>query len=196
VARLAAARAHLDRACASFSPTLRAHAAGALALLGERDRKCLTAPAAASPAAELGRPAAAARLVLDTDVGELTINVDPSWTPVAAARLVDLARAGFYDGMAVHRVVPGFVVQFGDRAGDGTGAAGREPLRCETAPVAFGPLAVGVALDGRDTGSSQFFVTLARTPHLDGDYARVGAASGDWAAVAEGDVIRKVSVAP
>ena len=53
---------------------------------------------------------------------------------------------------------------------------------------------VGVALAGRDTGSSQIFVTLGRTPHLDGEYAWVGRAEGDWSAVAEGDVIRAVRV--
>jgi peptidyl-prolyl cis-trans isomerase B (cyclophilin B) len=96
--------------------------------------------------------------------------------------------------MAVHRVVPGFVVQFGDRAGDGTGGANRDPLRCETSPRPFEPLTVGVALAGRDTGSSQFFVTLSRVPHLDGAYTTLGRASGDWAAVTEGDVIREVTV--
>ena len=50
------------------------------------------------------------------------------------------------------------------------------------------------ALAGRDTGSSQIFVVLARTPHLDGEYAWVGRAEGDWDAVAEGDVIRAVRV--
>jgi cyclophilin family peptidyl-prolyl cis-trans isomerase len=55
--------------------------------------------------------------------------------------------------------------------------------------VPFAPLEVGMALAGRDTGSSQFFVTLARAPHLDGEYARVGRAEGDWAAVAQGDVV-------
>jgi cyclophilin family peptidyl-prolyl cis-trans isomerase len=53
---------------------------------------------------------------------------------------------------------------------------------------------VGVALSGRDTGSSQLFVTLARYPHLDGDYTLVGHAEGDWAALAEGDVIHDVKV--
>jgi cyclophilin family peptidyl-prolyl cis-trans isomerase len=60
--------------------------------------------------------------------------------------------------------------------------------------VAFGPLDVGVALAGRDTGSSQVFVTLARSPRLDGQYAWVGRADGDWDAVAEGDVIRSATV--
>jgi peptidyl-prolyl cis-trans isomerase B (cyclophilin B) len=109
------------------------------------------------------------------------------------AKIVGLARSGFYQGMVVHRVVPGFVAQFGDPEGDGYGGSGGL-LRCETSPVPFAPLDVGVALAGRDTGSSQLFVTLARHPHLDGDYARIGHAEGDWAALAEGDKIRDVKV--
>ena len=191
--RLAAARARVEAACASSWPTLRAHAARALEALGDKTARCTEGPPSALPA-ELSHPIARARLVLDTDAGELAIDVDGALAPMAATRLVELARAGFYDGMAVHRVVPGFVVQFGDRAGDGTGGAGRDPLRCETSPLPFVSLSVGVALSGRDTGSSQFFVTLARTPHLDGEYAILGRASGDWAAIAEGDRIRSIKV--
>jgi cyclophilin family peptidyl-prolyl cis-trans isomerase len=84
-------------------------------------------------------------------------------------------------------------VQFGDPKADGYGGA-HLALRCETAPVAFQPLDIGVALAGRDTGSSQLFVTLGRTPHLDGSYAWLGRAEGDWNAVAEGDVILKAKV--
>ena len=53
---------------------------------------------------------------------------------------------------------------------------------------------MGIAIAGKDTGSSQLFVTLARVPHLDGEYARVGRAEGDWWAVAEGDAIRSAQV--
>jgi len=113
--------------------------------------------------------------------------------PMDAARFVALARAGFYKGIIVHRVVPGFVVQLGDPGGDGYGGSG-ELLRCETSPVPFARLDVGVALAGRDTGSSQIFVALARVPHLDGEYARVGRAEGDWDAVAEGDAITDATV--
>ncbi len=60
----------------------------------------------------------------------------------------------------------------------------------------FVPLAVGVALAGRDTGSSQLFVMQGRYPHLDGQYALIGSATGPWASLAEGDVIRKVKVEP
>ena len=63
-----------------------------------------------------------------------------------------------------------------------------------TSPVPFAPLDVGVALSGRDTGSSQIFVVLARHPPLDGQYAWVGRADGDWNAVAEGDIVHAVHV--
>lgn len=133
----------------------------------------------------LSRPA---RVVFTTDALELSIILEPELSPVTATRLASLVKSGFYKGVVVHRVVPGFVAQLGDPEGDGYGGSGT-PLRCETSPVEFHPLDVGMALAGRDTGSSQFFVTLARTPHLDGEYARVGRAEGDWAVVAEGDVI-------
>jgi cyclophilin family peptidyl-prolyl cis-trans isomerase len=118
---------------------------------------------------------------------------DPALAPIAATRFVALARSGFFTGVVLHRVVPGFVVQFGDRGGDGYGGAGAL-LRCETSPTEFGALDVGVALAGRDTGSSQIFVALERSPRLDGQYSWVGRAEGDWNAVAEGDVLRGVTV--
>jgi peptidyl-prolyl cis-trans isomerase B (cyclophilin B) len=108
--------------------------------------------------------------------------------PLTVARLTALARSDFYKGIVVHRVVPSFVVQFGDPHGDGFGGSGTL-LPCETSPVPFAPMTVGMALAGRDTGSSQLFVTLARAPHLDGEYTVWGHASGPWDALREGDVI-------
>jgi cyclophilin family peptidyl-prolyl cis-trans isomerase len=126
---------------------------------------------------------------------ELRLVLEPELSPVTVARITSLVRSGFFEGVEAHRVVPGFVVQFGDPEGDGFGGSGT-PLRCETSPVPFGTLDVGMALAGRDTGSSQLFVTLSRTPHLDGEYTRLGRAEGDWASVAPGDVFRNVRVLP
>jgi cyclophilin family peptidyl-prolyl cis-trans isomerase len=138
----------------------------------------------------------AVRIVFDTDApASIGVTFDPGLAPVAATRFAEMARAGFFTGMAVHRVVPGFVVQLGDVGGDSYGGNGKL-LRCETSPVSFAAHDVGVALAGRDTGSSQFFVTLAPTPHLDGEYAWIGRADGDWDAVAEGDVIKGVRIEP
>jgi cyclophilin family peptidyl-prolyl cis-trans isomerase len=189
------ARAAATKACADPNATLRRRAAKALGALGDADVHC-AAPADAAPAAEIGHELpGAVRLALDTDAGPLAIRLDPSFAPIAVTRVAALARAGFYDGIVFHRVVPGFVAQFGDPDGDGFGG-GPDTLRCETAPVAFDALDVGVALAGRDTGSTQLFVALARYPHLDGEYSWVGRAEGDWSSVAEGDVIRAVRVEP
>jgi len=184
-------------ACTSDNPTLREHAQKTLRLLGEQARHCdefKPSPAAAVPAtkAQEGR----SLLALDTDAGPLTIQLDPSFAPVAVARVIALAEHGFYDGVVVHRVVPGFVAQFGDPGGDGYGGDDQPPLRCETSPIAFGRGAVGVELSGRDTGSSQLFVTLGRYPHLDGEYAWLGEAGPGWDRVAAGDRILHARVSP
>ena len=189
------ARAWVMRLCTDRGPALRRAGRRALERLDPPGtaHACdvVTDFGDASPLA--GKPSAPRVLDLDTDVGALTLSLDPSIAPLAVARVAELAAAGFYDGLTFHRVVPGFVVQLGDPQGDGFGGA-RSALRCETAPVPFAALDVGVALAGRDTGSSQIFVTLAPTPHLDGSYAWLGHASGAWAAIAEGDPILKVRV--
>jgi cyclophilin family peptidyl-prolyl cis-trans isomerase len=92
--------------------------------------------------------------------------------------------------MVVHRVVMGFVSQFGSPTSDGYGGApGALPMPCETSPLHFGAWRVGVALAGRDTGTSQLFVTHASYPHLDGRYAQIGTATGPWDALVDGDRI-------
>jgi cyclophilin family peptidyl-prolyl cis-trans isomerase len=187
-------RAAAKVACADANATVRARAAKALAAAGETQARCPAPDAPPGAAPEVDHPLdRAVRVDLDTEGGTLAVRLDPTYAPVAVTRLLALARAGFYTGLAFHRVVPGFVAQTGDRGGDGYGGSGTL-LRCETAPVPFAALDVGVALAGRDTGSSQFFVALARSPHLDGEYAWIGRAEGDWSALAEGDVIRAVRV--
>lgn len=188
--------AYANAACEADNATVRARAAKALAAAGNKDAVCPAPANKRDPAPEVGHSLdKPTRIVFDTDARALAVRFDPVFAPVAVTRLVALARSGFFTGIVVHRVVPGFVAQFGDRGGDGFGGSG-DLLRCETSPIPFAALDVGVALAGRDTGSSQIFVTLARTPHLDGEYAWVGRAEGDWNAVAEGDVVRAVRVEP
>jgi cyclophilin family peptidyl-prolyl cis-trans isomerase/uncharacterized SAM-binding protein YcdF (DUF218 family) len=178
-------------ACHDSNATMRVRASTALAAAGVVTA-CPPSDARSTPAPEIDHPIAhPTRVVFDTDAGTLGVTFDPALAPIAATRFTALARSGFYTGLTVHRVVPGFVVQFGDPGGDGYGGSGRL-LRCETSPVPFRPLDVGVALAGRDTGSSQFFVALARSPHLDGQYAWIGRADGDWNAVSEGDLVHQV----
>jgi cyclophilin family peptidyl-prolyl cis-trans isomerase len=189
--RVPGAKEAAKLACADPNVTMRDHAAKALRALGE-DKVLCNAPPGPPVAKEVAAPHGG-KLVLTTDAGTLSIVFDADLAPVASTRILDLAKAGFYDNVVIHRVVPAFVVQLGDPQGDGYNGSGTS-LRCETSPVPFGPNDVGIALAGRDTGSSQFFITLGRFPHLDGDYARVGRAEGDWLAVAEGDVVRSVKV--
>ena len=194
-------RPYAHEACIDANVTVRTRAAKALAAAGDKDASCPQpreprAGGDAEPAPELGHELThATRVAFDTDAtaGKLGIRFDPALAPIAATRFVALAKSGFYKGVVVHRVVPGFVAQLGDRGADGFGGSGTA-LRCETSPVPFAPLDVGVALAGRDTGSSQVFVTLSRQPHLDGQYAWVGHADGDWDSVVEGDVITEVRV--
>jgi cyclophilin family peptidyl-prolyl cis-trans isomerase len=190
-----AGRAYALAACTDSNATVRFRTMKALAAAGLSMEGCSAPSEAPEVAAELGRPPpGTVRVELDTDAGPLALRFDGSLAPVAVTRFVALARAGFYAGLSFHRVVPGFVAQFGDPGGDGYGGAGT-PLRCETSPIAFEAFDIGVALAGRDTGSSQMFVTLARYPHLDGEYAWVGHAEGNWEEIAEGDVIHAVRVA-
>ena len=188
------AREAVSVACRDANATVRKDAEAALRSLSDLSTECKPPANAPSPADEIASPLSKPTKVTFTlDAGSFGITFDPALAPIAATRFVALARSGFYKGIVVHRVVPGFVVQFGDPGGDGYGGSGKL-LRCETSPVAFAPLDVGIALSGRDTGSSQLFVTLTRTPHLDGEYTRFGHAEGDWAAIAEGDVIHEVTV--
>lgn len=190
---LPGAKAAADAACQDSNTTLRERAQKALRTLGESHATCTAPKTERAAAPEVLGAHASATLTLVTDAGELALVLEPELAPVTVARITSLAQSGFYKGIVVHRVVPAFVVQFGDPDGDGYGGSGKL-LRCETSPVPFARLDVGMALAGRDTGSSQLFVTLARTPHLDGEYTRIGHATGDWDAVTEGDVITDVKV--
>jgi cyclophilin family peptidyl-prolyl cis-trans isomerase len=190
------AKEPLTKLCASPYGVVRERVAKALASIEGKAAPACNTVTPLPPPLELdrliGEPAT---IKLETDVGELELTVDPTLAPVAATRALDLAKNGFYDSMVVHRVVPGFVSQFGSPTADGYGGVkGLAPLPCETSPLPFGPLTVGVALAGRDTGSSQLFVTHQAIPRLDGQYALVGTAKGPWDQLIDGDVIRKAKV--
>jgi cyclophilin family peptidyl-prolyl cis-trans isomerase len=195
--RLTEAAAFAERLCADPNPTLRARAESALRELGAGAslagaRHC-EVPAAAAPPVDFASGAVPTSLVFRTPVGALRIQMDADLAPLTVAHMTALAASGFFRGIVVHRVAPSFVVQFGDPQGDGFGGAGKL-VPCETSPVPFAPMTAGMALAGRDTGSSQLFVALVRAPHLDGEYAAWGTASGPWAELSEGDVIEGATV--
>lgn len=183
----------LEAYCASPNPTLRGHAEKALQRLAGAKRRC-PPPVQGYEPRPLPAPPATLRLAFTTDAGVLPMTLDSRFAPLTVAEVEGLVRSGFYDGILVHRVVPGFVVQFGDPDGDGYGGAPRAPLPCETTPVPFEAWNVGVALAGRDTGTSQLFVTLGPFPHLDGNYAWLGRASQAWQELDRNDRILKAVV--
>jgi cyclophilin family peptidyl-prolyl cis-trans isomerase/HEAT repeat protein len=131
-----------------------------------------------------------------TAKGRIRIELFPQDAPITVDSFITLARKGFFNGLTFHRVVPNFVIQGGDPRGDGEGGPGYQ-IRCEinTRPYVRG--AVGMALSGKDTGGSQFFITHSPQPHLDGGYTVFGQVIGGLAVVdriARGDVIRRVEI--
>ena len=121
----------------------------------------------------LARKNGSVRAVLTTEKGTLTIEFLPQDAPLTVDNFVKLARSRYFDGLTVHRVVPNFVMQDGDPRGDGNGGPGWS-IRCEVNMAPYERGAVGMALSGKDTGGSQWFVTHSPQPHLDGGYTVFG----------------------
>ncbi|MEP6903491.1 MAG: peptidylprolyl isomerase [Actinomycetota bacterium] len=113
------------------------------------------------------------KAVFTTEKDAFTIDLMPEDAPLTVDNFIKLARANYFNGLAVHRVVPNFVMQDGDPRGDGNGGPGWE-IRDEINLLAFERGAVGMALSGKDTGGSQWFVTHSPQPHLDGGYTVFG----------------------
>ncbi len=111
--------------------------------------------------------------ILKTDKGNITIDFFPEEAPLTVDNFVKLAQSGYFNGLAIHRVVPNFVVQDGDSRGDGNGGPGWQ-IRCEINQIPYERGMVGMALSGKDTGGSQWFVTHSPQPHLDGGYTIFG----------------------
>ncbi len=133
---------------------------------------------------------------LVTSKGSFTIEFLPEDALLTVANFVQLARKGYFNGITFHRVVPNFVIQGGDPRGDGNGGPGYS-IRCEINEEPFERAAVGMALSGKDTGGSQWFVTHSPQPHLDGGYTVFGRVIRGMDVVdniARGDVIRRVIV--
>lgn len=141
-------------------------------------------------------PQVSPHVFLDTDKGTIEIELAVLDAPLTAGNFLALARRGYFSGMAIHRVVPNFVVQAGDRRGDGEGGPGYT-LRDEINMLPYLRGTVGMALDGADTGGSQFFIAHSPQPHLDGRYTvfgRVVAGMDVVDRLQQWDVVRRVRV--
>ena len=110
---------------------------------------------------------------IQTDRGTIEIELAITDAPVTVANFTDLALKGFFNGQAIHRVVPDFVVQAGDPRGDSEGGPGYT-IRDELNELPYLRGTVGMALDWKDTGASQFFITHSPQPHLDARYTVFG----------------------
>ena len=146
--------------------------------------------------ASLLNPQFSPHAYIETDRGTIELELAILDAPLTVANFIALARRGFFDGIAIHRIVPDFVVQDGDPRGDGEGGPGytiRDEINMR--PYLRGTL--GMALDWEDTGGSQFFITHSPQPHLDGRYTVFGHVVAGMDVVdrlIQGDVIRRVRI--
>ena len=155
-----------------------------------------TSNSAADYERAIGRIGKQVRAVVTTTRGSFTIELLPEDAPLTVDNFVQLAKHKYFNGITVHRVVPNFVIQDGDPRGDGNGGPGYQ-IRCEINEVPYERGAVGMALSGKDTGGSQWFVTHSPQPHLDGGYTVFGNVVLGMDLVdniTRGDVIRSIVI--
>jgi cyclophilin family peptidyl-prolyl cis-trans isomerase/HEAT repeat protein len=152
--------------------------------------------AAPRPEAELTAAPSASRAVLHTTAGEVEWEFFVRDAPQTVKNFIALAQRGYFDGTAFHRVVPNFVIQDGDPTGTGSGGPGYA-IRCEYNRLRYEPGMVGMALSGKDTGGSQWFVNHSPQPHLDGRYtifARVTRGMDVVRRIVQGDRVTKITL--
>ena len=113
-------------------------------------------------------------LVMETTQGTVTIEMKPDLAPNHVARIKELVREGFYDGIVFHRVIDGFMAQTGCPHGSGTGGSGQK-LKAEfnNHKHTRGTCSMARAMDP-NSGDSQFFICFADAPWLDGQYSAWG----------------------
>jgi peptidyl-prolyl cis-trans isomerase B (cyclophilin B) len=136
--------------------------------------------------------------VVETDKGNIELELYPEHAPKTVNNFIFLAREGFYDGVLFHRVISDFMIQSGDPTGTGRGGPGYQfkdelegnPLKHETGVISM-------ANAGPNTNGSQFFVTHSPQPHLNGNhtvFGKVIAGQDVVDAIRQGDRMVKVEV--
>ncbi|MEM9260083.1 MAG: peptidylprolyl isomerase, partial [Bacteroidota bacterium] len=127
-------------------------------------------------------------LTLVTTRGEVTLSLWPTLAPGSVVNFIDLARSGFFDNTAFHRVVPNFVIQGGSPSGDAYGSMDYS-IRSEFTDIHYDEEGLlGMASAGPDTEGTQFFITHSPTLHLDGRYTVFGKVSDGM------DVVHRIQV--
>lgn len=148
-------------------------------------------------------------LYLDLDYGRVVIELDPTIAPKHVARIKELTRQGFYDGVKFHRVIPGFMAQTGDPTGTGMGGSGKKlDAEFNKMPHIRGTVSMARAMDP-NSADSQFFICFDDARFLDGQYTAFGkvtsgmefvdmikaGTSANNGAVSNPDIIVKMQVA-
>jgi peptidylprolyl isomerase len=119
-------------------------------------------------------------LYMDLEDGRVVIQLRPDLAPKHVARIKELTNEGFYDGIVFHRVIPDFMAQTGDPTGTGRGGSDKPDLPAEFSSEPFERGTLGMArTSDPNSANSQFFINLAPTPHLNGQYTV-------WGEVVEG----------
>jgi peptidyl-prolyl cis-trans isomerase B (cyclophilin B) len=128
-------------------------------------------------------------IVVNTSKGSFTFELATKTSPCTTASIAGLVQKGFFDGLTFHRIVPGFVIQGGDPAGNGTGGPGYSTVDAPPKDTQYVKGLVAMAKAGPEpagTSGSQFFVVTGENVHLPPDYAVLGR-------VTEGlDVVEKI----
>jgi len=135
---------------------------------------------------------------IQTEKGDIKIELFEDKAPITTKNFIDLAQKGFYDGLNFHRVIREFMIQGGDPKGDGTGGPGyniqdefHPDLKHDSAGI------LSMANSGPNSGGSQFFITEGPTPHLDGKHAVFGKVTEGLEIVTkieQGDKMIKVTI--
>lgn len=116
--------------------------------------------------------------IIETSQGDITVELDPHGAPITVNNFVFLARRGWYDGVTFFRVLPGYIAQTGDPTDTGLGSPGYELPPEIGLPHTIGAVAMARRPDQANphkwSSGSQFFITLASLPELDGDYTVFG----------------------
>jgi peptidyl-prolyl cis-trans isomerase B (cyclophilin B) len=137
-------------------------------------------------------------VVIETDKGIIELDLYPQNAPKTVNNFVFLAREGFYDGISFHRVINNFMIQGGDPTGTGSGGPGYKfedelqgnPLKHETGVISM-------ANAGPNTNGSQFFITHAPQPHLNGKhtvFGKVMVGQDVVDSIQEGDKMEQVKI--
>ena len=134
----------------------------------------------------------------ETTKGPIVVDLFASDAPMTVNNFVFLARDGFYNGLTFHRVIPDFMIQGGDPMGTGTGGPGYK-FADETAgnPNKHQTGSLSMANAGPNTNGSQFFITHAPQPHLDGKHTVFGQVRSGQEVVdkiAKGDKITTLTI--